>query len=224
MNRLNETLDAALNLLDRQVVDCEGLMVCKVDDVEVSLHPGGNWTVTGLLAGSSALVPRFSGSSGKGLWRHWKWLGVEQRDHDRPWRLPLSAVDHLDSAVHLSVRRRRALQRQGEPLGGSSVRRLDEVLNLTVTRDGTEVGHVLDVRVEPRGDALRCVSLVVGRGRPGSMLGYDRKEDMGPALLRKAIRWVHRHTVLVDLDDVVAVDWDARTIEVSVRPRELSGA
>ena len=61
-----DAIDAVLHLLDRQVVDRDGLMVCKVDDVELTLTPDGRWEVTGLLAGPPALVPRFGGSSARG--------------------------------------------------------------------------------------------------------------------------------------------------------------
>lgn len=224
VNRLTTDMDATLQLLDRQVIDCEGLMVCKVDDLELSIHPGGEWTVTGLLAGPSVLLPRFSGHLGAALRRHWTWLGVEQREHDRPWRIDFSLVDRLDSAVHLHVARKDVLRKQEPATSDVDLRRLNDLLELKVVSDGIELGHVLDVRVSPVDGDLRCVSLVVGRGRPGTMLGYDRNQDMGPAVLRRAIRWMHRHTGLVDLSEVRHVDWDEGCIDVSSHLRELTGA
>ena len=70
-------IDAVLHLLDRQVVDRDGLMVCKVDDVELTLTPDGRWEVTGLLAGPPAIVPRFGGRLGEGLEERWRRLGLQ---------------------------------------------------------------------------------------------------------------------------------------------------
>ncbi len=58
-NRLTGSLDAVLHLLDRQVVDVEGLLVCKVDDVELTELDDGVLGVTALLAGPAALTPRY---------------------------------------------------------------------------------------------------------------------------------------------------------------------
>ena len=84
-----------LHLLDRQVVDRDGLMVGKVDDVELTLTPDGRWEVTGLLAGPPALVPRFGGKLGEGLEERWRRLGLQQGYRLVPWRIPLALVDDL---------------------------------------------------------------------------------------------------------------------------------
>jgi hypothetical protein len=79
-------------------------------------------------------------------------------------------------------------------------------------RGGQRLGRVLDVRMELEGDGsaprILVTALVVGRGRPGSMLGYDRSPEQGPFLLNRLIRWLHRHSGLIRLSDVEAVDWD----------------
>ena len=41
MDRLSGSLDAVLHLLDRQVIDADGLLVCKVDDVELTVFDDG---------------------------------------------------------------------------------------------------------------------------------------------------------------------------------------
>src|SRR3546814_4012788 len=71
---------------------------------------------------------------------------------------------------------------------------------MTVHRDGEELGRVLDVRVSNRGGDLECRHLIVGRARPGTMLGYDRSRHMGPAVLSHLVRWLHRHTGQVAID------------------------
>jgi hypothetical protein len=66
--------------------------------------------------------------------------------------------------------------------------------------DGRQVGHVLDARFEPTdGGALVLRSLLVGRGGPGSLLGYDRRADQGPVMVRRIVRLRHRDTRVVDI-------------------------
>jgi sporulation protein YlmC with PRC-barrel domain len=82
------------DLLDRQIVDRDGVPVGKVDDVELS---DDLRTVTALLTGQSALGGRFGGVLGR-------WV-VAATGHAEPRRLPLDLVAEVDSAVHLSVKR-----------------------------------------------------------------------------------------------------------------------
>jgi sporulation protein YlmC with PRC-barrel domain len=58
-------LDLHLHLLDRQVQDPDGRMVCKVDDLEFELDAGGRPYVTAILAGPRALGPRLGGRLGR---------------------------------------------------------------------------------------------------------------------------------------------------------------
>jgi sporulation protein YlmC with PRC-barrel domain len=214
-DRLSGSLDAVLHLLDRQVVDADGLMVCKVDDVELTVFDDGVPGVTALLAGSAALVPRY-GDRGLGRVLHdfWRRLGPTEADRDDPYRIDLELVDRLDSAVHLKVGRDGALVRQGQRAHG-----LNELLQMPVQdRDGVRLGRVLDVRLEREtsdpGERIKVIGLVVGRGRPGSYFGYDRRSDMGPWLVRTVLRWLHRHSTFADLADVDELDWDAAVIRV----------
>jgi sporulation protein YlmC with PRC-barrel domain len=214
-NRLTGSLDAVLHLLDRQVVDVEGLLVCKVDDVELTEFDDGALGVTALLAGPAALVPRY-GDDGSGRWLrdHWQRLGAQQADRDDPYRIDLALVERLGSGVELSVPRDGLLVRQGQ-----QTRRLNELLQLPVQdRDGVPVGRVLDVRLEHEtvepGERIRVTGLVVGRGRPGSYLGYDRRPDMGPWLVNRIVRRLHRHSGYVAWDGLGELDWDAGVIRL----------
>src|SRR4051795_13776490 len=74
-DRLSGSLDAVLHLLDRQVVDADDLMVCKVDDLELTVFDDGVLAITGLLAGSAAAVPRY-GDQGFGGLLHDYWRRV----------------------------------------------------------------------------------------------------------------------------------------------------
>jgi sporulation protein YlmC with PRC-barrel domain len=220
MSRLDGALDAALHLLDRQVVDEDGLAVCKVDDVELTENRSGTLEVTGLLAGPPALVPRYGGRHGGTLARQWRRLGLEQAGRDVPWHIPLDQVDNLGSAVELRVAREGVLHLQEEAGAGTTHRRLGELLEMEVrAAGGSRHGGVIDVRLdrstrEPL-DRLLVVGLLVGRGRPGSMLGYDRQPDQGPWLVNRAVRWLHRHSGYVDWTDVHDIDWDAAVITVT---------
>lgn len=217
-NRLDARwLDAALHLLDRQVVDAEGAMVCNVDDLELTEAPGGELAVTGLLVGPAALVPRFSGRLGGWLREMWVSLGVQYAARDVPLYLGLDLVDHIGSDVRIRVAREGVLDRQPASGPGVEQRRMDDLLGMDVVRDGERLGHVIDVRLEPRRweSRLVVVSLVVGRGRPGSLLGYDRGDFSGPVLVKWAVTRLHRHTRLVPLDSVRDIDWDESRVEVT---------
>jgi hypothetical protein len=224
-DRLSDALDAVLHLLDRQVVDAEDRLVCKVDDVELTVFGDGVLGVTGLLAGPAALVPRLADDGfGRRLRDLWHRLGVAPVDHDDPYRIDLELVERLGSGVELSIGRDGALVRRGQ-----RGLRLNELLQMTVQEpDGVRLGRVLDVRLEREttepGKRLRVVGLVVGRGRPGSYLGYDRRPDMGPWLVNRVVRWLHRHSAYAAINDV-ELDWDAGVIRVERdRLRELEAA
>src|SRR3954447_21214766 len=92
----DESFDLRLRLLDRQVVDPDGAMICKVDDVELAPADGGGYVVTALLAGPLALGPRLPGRLGRwtvALARRWS------TDADpSPRRIPFAPVPGLGSA------------------------------------------------------------------------------------------------------------------------------
>lgn len=209
-DRLRGELDGVLHLMDRQILDVDGRMVAKVDDVELTEGDSG-LLVTGLLCGPAALVPRFGGRLGAATLRYWHRLGVEQADRTVPYRVPLDDVERLGSAVELGIQRAGALVRQRAQEGGLVRRRLNELLQMQVYGDdGTALGGVLDVRLTPTGGAGAPVlvsGLVVGRGRPGSLLGYDRGPDQGPRLVNRIVRWMHRHSGLVGIAEVAEIDW-----------------
>ena len=224
-NRLTGELDAVLHLLDRQVLDVDGRMVCKVDDVELVESDDGALVLTGLLAGSAALVPRFGGRLGDSALRHWRQLGVEQDDRTMPYRIDLEQVERLRSAVELRLMGHGVLTKQRPHVGGLALRRLNELMWMRVYGEGgAELGNVIDVRAAPSGQAgpgapILVTGLVVGRGRPGSYLGYDRRPDQGPWAVNRVVRWLHRHSGLVGIEHVDRIDWD--TDKITVRRADL---
>jgi hypothetical protein len=83
---LRHELDAALHLLDRQLVDVDGEPVGKVDDLELTEQADGPPFVSAILSGPGALGPR--------LGRWGRWLG-------RTHRLPLALVNKIGTCVEL---------------------------------------------------------------------------------------------------------------------------
>jgi sporulation protein YlmC with PRC-barrel domain len=150
-NRLDaEWLDGALHFLDRQVLDSEGMNVCNVDDLEITDAGDRELSVTGLLVGPAALVPRFSGRLGGWLEEMWVRLGVQYAGRELPLRIGLDLVEHVGSDVRLRVPREGLLDRQSAPAPTVALRRLADLLGMDVVLDGRSLGHVLDARLRPR--------------------------------------------------------------------------
>jgi sporulation protein YlmC with PRC-barrel domain len=192
-DKLTDRIDGALDLLDRQLLDAEGLMLGKVDDVELTQTDEG-LTITALLTGQIALLHRLGGQLGNELATKYVLMRPSETNRGRPWRIPIGEVDRLDSAVHLTLNRDESTIRDIE------TRRLGTLTGMDVLEpDGQRIGRVLDARFEPGPQGRHVLAtLVVGHGHPGSLLGYDRRPDMGPWLIRQAVGWLHRHTRLVD--------------------------
>jgi sporulation protein YlmC with PRC-barrel domain len=88
-------------LLDRQIVDRDGRLVGKVDDVEFDTDADGVPYLAALLTGQGALGQRIGGRLGRLM------VAVAARfapDALTPVRLPYGLVDRVDSAVRLRVR------------------------------------------------------------------------------------------------------------------------
>lgn len=219
LDRLTGPIDGVLHLLDRQLIDTEGAFLGKVDDVELSGYGREPVVVLGVLCGPAALLDRFGGRLGRILVERWGQMRVSEPDRTRPWRIDIGDVERLDSALHLSVRRAGALRRDHD-----ADHRLGRLAGMSVVDpDGSRRGRVLDARFEPDDDGrLVMCSLIVGHGRPGSILGYDRREEQGPWLVKSAVRWLHRHTVIVAAEDA-EIDWAAGTVHLRSTPTERPG-
>ena len=228
--------DAALHLLDRQVVDVEGRLVGKVDDLELTESVDGSLVPTGLLIGLGALLPRFGDRLGSWLGERHRQLQPSRADHGAPGVVELDLVADVTSEVQLSVPRDGLVRRRVEDPRTAPVRRLlGDLLAMRVLLPGGPVAgdrlrvrgsvRVLDVRLSgsPEGPGRhRVAALVVGHGRPGSLFGYDRSREQGPWLVAGAVRWLHRHSVVVELGRAVDLVWAAGEVRVgsdaTVRP------
>lgn len=93
---------AGLELLDRQLVDPDGRMAGKVDDLELSVPDDGPPVVTDILAGPGALARRLGGKPGE-------WLAsVHARLHPgtgNPARISFGVVGRIDDHLTLIVSR-----------------------------------------------------------------------------------------------------------------------
>jgi sporulation protein YlmC with PRC-barrel domain len=91
------TLDLHLHLLDRQVVDEHGHLVCKVDDLELDADDAGRPYVTAILVGPRALGPRLGGRLG-----HWT-AAIARRlapgQSDEPLRIDFATVTDIGNAI-----------------------------------------------------------------------------------------------------------------------------
>lgn len=100
---MKETYDAALQLLDRQIIASDTRMVGKVDDVTIEQQPDGTWQLTELLVGPGALGPRTGGRIGFYAKAVWERLSGSRTGE--PDRIPIEDVAHIDNAVHLKIPR-----------------------------------------------------------------------------------------------------------------------
>jgi hypothetical protein len=221
MARLHGRLDAALHLLDRQIVDVDGALVGKVDDLELTEHADGRLEVTGLLLGAASLVARMAPRHDARALAWWHRLAPERRDRNRPGWISIEDVKQLDSEVTLRVHRDDAVVPQPAAPEGVRHRQLSTLLESTVEGpDGVLRERVRDVRLEP-GEHPTVHALIVSRGRPGTLLGYDRDRVTRPVLLAAVLRWLNRHTGELAIGDV-RIDWDGRTVTSTGMPGPLT--
>jgi sporulation protein YlmC with PRC-barrel domain len=89
------------HLLDRQVIDHDGLLVGKVDDVELSDEDPPR--IVALLLGPQALGQRMGGRLGRVVAGLARWLHTNA--DPLPGRIPYEEVAGLDTAVHLRIPR-----------------------------------------------------------------------------------------------------------------------
>jgi hypothetical protein len=93
-------VDAALHFLDRQLIDPDGRLVGKVDDLELAQREDGRLVVTALLIGPAALGPRIGGHLGQWIVAVWHRLRPDARP--QPGRIPVDCLLSIDSAVHVT--------------------------------------------------------------------------------------------------------------------------
>lgn len=103
----DRVIDATYSLLDRQLVDPNGRLAGKVDDLELTdptfdaNGAGPAPAVVAILSGPAALGPRLGGRLGKtvaGIWRR-----LHPDEDPRPTRIPFEEVARLSDHVELGL-------------------------------------------------------------------------------------------------------------------------
>lgn len=98
---MSDRLDAYYELMDRQILDHEGRMIGKVDDVELEQRDDDRLYVTALLSGPGALGPRFGGGFGTIVTSAWSRLS----GRTEPARVEWSEVASVETVIRLAVGR-----------------------------------------------------------------------------------------------------------------------
>ncbi|MFL5736773.1 MAG: hypothetical protein ACJ76P_05485 [Actinomycetota bacterium] len=103
--RIGRVIEVGLEVLDRQIVDSNGRLAGKVDDLELAFPEDGLGPpyVVAIISGPGALARRLGGRLGA-------WIEAAQgRLHDErpphPARVPFSVVKTLNNHVEVSVER-----------------------------------------------------------------------------------------------------------------------
>jgi hypothetical protein len=96
-------LYAALHLLDRQLLDRDGGLCGKVDDLELTEAPDGQWYVSAVLSGPGALWYRLKRRR-LGRWLRSR-IGDVFGDEPDPDRIPVRLVSDIGPSIRLSVDR-----------------------------------------------------------------------------------------------------------------------
>jgi hypothetical protein len=96
-----------------------------------------------------------------------------------------------------------------------------------VSATGEMLGRVNGVRVRASAGTvgyggLVVDGLVVAQHNTGSLLGYDRRPQQGPALIRAIVAYLHRNAGYVPWGGVHTVDWDKRQIRLDVAAHSSS--
>jgi hypothetical protein len=99
--RGGRTIDAGLRLLDRQLIDADGMLAGKVDDLELTMPAEGPPYVTAILAGPGSLSRRVGGRLGA------KIEALHRRLHPSeapgPASVSWGVVTDVGSSIRLSV-------------------------------------------------------------------------------------------------------------------------
>jgi sporulation protein YlmC with PRC-barrel domain len=100
----SRVLDLQLHLLDRQVVDADGRMICKVDDLELAVDETGGLYVAAILFGPRALGPRLGGRLGRWMTSIGQRLGTG--DKLQPPSINFALITDIGSSVTVSHSRK----------------------------------------------------------------------------------------------------------------------
>lgn len=101
--------------------------------------------------------------------------------------------------------------------------RVSDILGMTVTfSDGSSAGMISDLRVLAEAGIagyanLTVEGLVITQRGTGALLGYDRRAEQGPALVRGIVRLLHRGAGYAAWSDVATIDWTHKSLTLDTR-------
>ena len=98
-------IDVGLEVLDRQIVDSDGRLAGKVDDLELAFPEGGTGSpyVVAIISGPGALAHRLGGRLG--AWIEAAHGRLHEERPPRAARVPFSVVKSIGNHVEVSVAR-----------------------------------------------------------------------------------------------------------------------
>jgi sporulation protein YlmC with PRC-barrel domain len=100
-NPTGREVDACLELLDRQIIDSQGRLAGKVDDLELTELDDGSFVVSAILTGPGALGPRLGGRLGAAVANAFERLHPDT--HPEPARISFGVVKDLGTHISLTI-------------------------------------------------------------------------------------------------------------------------
>ena len=96
---MDKTVDAGLELLDRQVVDADGYLLGKVEDLRFVVPPDGPPILAALRLGQRALGRRLDGRLG----RWWESVATRLAGTEEPLEISVDNVRALGPSVEVTL-------------------------------------------------------------------------------------------------------------------------
>lgn len=228
-------LHAMRDIVDRQIVDVDDLLVGKVDDCLLA-HDADGTRVEGVLCGAGALAARLGGRLGERFEDLVRRLSAPEWE---PQLVPLDLLCRTENAFRLTVPRAylraTAHHVRGRPgpleasIDDLGEFRLSDLIGSEVhTMDGTHVAPVGDVRLRLDGPATDVIvqsmildGLIVGLGSIGDRLGFRLpRGPKRPFAVNRLFRALAHEARVVPWTAVRRLE--ARAIYVDCGPEELA--
>jgi sporulation protein YlmC with PRC-barrel domain len=101
MTGVGREFDLQLHLLDRQVTDSDGRLVCKIDDLDLETDEVGQLYVTRIVVGPRALAGRLGGRLGRWMAA----ISARLSDAESPPTIEFSYVADIGDDIKLGTTR-----------------------------------------------------------------------------------------------------------------------
>jgi sporulation protein YlmC with PRC-barrel domain len=217
-------LHAMRDLADWQVMDQDGQIVGKVDDLAFTVSTQAEPILTSVLIGGVALARRFEGA-----WnRSFDWLTRRLAATAEPLDIPVELIERAPSNLTVAARRDALARYRGEPQRPGTLRLSDLIGTQLIGTNDQPCGRVADLWLaddpthlrDLRLPDLRLHGLIVGAAAIGDRLGFDHHG--GPAQpfgLRHLFTWLGRHTRILPWDAVTVIE--PHSVRTNLEPNQL---